>query len=507
MKSSHRSHRRRVTCLALIWLSLAQCRTAFASLDSRKGARPLLLSFLESPLFNATEVTGPQAEPLSSSSSGSAVIPSAPSMATQIYSPKRGHISCISTSTPIMASGPVPSHSAGTATLDRTRSVITGRRVLTGLTGGASFRRNRKQQQQQQWDRSSTATTRAPRTDQSTNISAWPEIRRILKKCLMRAGSGGLPGAAAGVLQVVTLMWLRTIVNYQCRYGTSIGAAASELYQQGGVLRFYRGVVFALVSNPLSRFGMAAANEGAMALTDALPRQVSVTLTTWIASLFAGLWRVMLTPLDTCKTVLQVEGPKGFASLMKKVWGGDLVCLYQGAMAAAAATAVGYFPWFLTFNYLNGRVRKPSAMAWMLLRNAAIGLASSVTSDVCSNSIRVLKTTKQAAAAYDAKVTYRGAAALVIEKDGFLGLFGRGLSTRILANGLQSMLFTVVWRYLHDKYVVPTQKAADLREEKNLGIGGATGNSSRRRARGQQGALSAAARRIGRDEGGGGLRR
>lgn len=104
----------------------------------------------------------------------------------------------------------------------------------------------------------------------------------------------------------------------------------------------------------------------------------------------------------------------------RQVWGGNLVCLYQGAMAAAAATAVGYFPWFLTFNYLNGRVRKPSAMAWMLLRNAAIGLASSVSSDVCSNSIRVLKTTKQAAAAYDAKVTYRGAAALVIDKDGIL---------------------------------------------------------------------------------------
>lgn len=50
-----------------------------------------------------------------------------------------------------------------------------------------------------------------------------------------------------------------------------------------------------------------------------LPQQVSVTFTTWIASLFAGVWRVMLTPLDTCKTVLQVEGPKGFASLMKKV--------------------------------------------------------------------------------------------------------------------------------------------------------------------------------------------
>lgn len=44
-----------------------------------------------------------------------------------------------------------------------------------------------------------------------------------------------------------------------------------------------------------------------------------MTFTTWVASLFAGVWRVVLTPLDTCKTVLQVEGPKGFASLMKKV--------------------------------------------------------------------------------------------------------------------------------------------------------------------------------------------
>ena len=89
-------------------------------------------------------------------------------------------------------------------------------------------------------------------------------------------------------------------------------------------------------------------------------------------------------------------------------------------MAAAAATAVGYFPWFLTFNYLNAKLRKPTAMARMLVRNAGIGLAASISSDVCSNSIRVLKTTKQAAAAYEAKVTYRQAANLVIEADGWL---------------------------------------------------------------------------------------
>lgn len=162
-------------------------------------------------------------------------------------------------------------------------------------------------------------TTNSSTSSSTSSSSPWPEVRRVLRRCLSRAGSGGLPGAAAGVLQVLMLMWMRTVINYQYRYGASLGAAISELYRQGGVLRFYQGVSFALVSNPLSRFGMAAANEGAMALRDALPWPMSVAFTTWLASLLAGAWRMMLTPLDTCKTVLQVEGSKGFALLMAKV--------------------------------------------------------------------------------------------------------------------------------------------------------------------------------------------
>ena len=37
---------------------------------------------------------------------------------------------------------------------------------------------------------------------------------------------------------------------------------------------------------------------------------------------------------------------------------------------------------------------------------------------------------------------------MVIGASGVQGLLFRGLSTRILVNGLQSMLFTVVWRYI-----------------------------------------------------------
>lgn len=89
-------------------------------------------------------------------------------------------------------------------------------------------------------------------------------------------------------------------------------------------------------------------------------------------------------------------------------------------MAASAATATGYFPWFLVFNNLNARIRIPSAMSARLLRNAGIGLAASIAADLCTNWIRVLKTTKQSnAGSSNAGVSYRDLAAQVIEDDGW----------------------------------------------------------------------------------------
>ena len=34
--------------------------------------------------------------------------------------------------------------------------------------------------------------------------------------------------------------------------------------------------------------------------------------------------------------------------------------------------------------------------------------------------------------------------------DGLLGLFLRGLGTKILSNGVQAMLITVMWRYIQE---------------------------------------------------------
>lgn len=39
---------------------------------------------------------------------------------------------------------------------------------------------------------------------------------------------------------------------------------------------------------------------------------------------------------------------------------------------------------------------------------------------------------------------------LVVRDDGVSGLLGRGLTTRILSNGLQGLLFSILWKLFLD---------------------------------------------------------
>jgi hypothetical protein len=141
--------------------------------------------------------------------------------------------------------------------------------------------------------------------------------------------------------------------------------------------------------------------------------------------------------------------------------------LFKGALAAAAATAVGHFPWFLTYNFLNEQLPEISASDDLLLslaRSAFLGFSASCVSDICSNSLRVIKTTKQTAqlvmqdpnnddsgdkssSKKKATPSYGEIVKEILEKDGYQGLFGRGLQTRLIANSIQGAAFSVLWRY------------------------------------------------------------
>ena len=47
-------------------------------------------------------------------------------------------------------------------------------------------------------------------------------------------------------------------------------------------------------------------------------------------------------------------------------------------------------------------------------------------------------------------IRYVDAAKEIVQVDGWKGLFGRGLSTRLLTNGLQGMFFSVIWKSLEE---------------------------------------------------------
>jgi len=107
------------------------------------------------------------------------------------------------------------------------------------------------------------------------------------------------------------------------------------------------------------------------------------------------------------------------------------------------ATWVGHYPWFYTNNQLRASLPDFNFTYGKYVRNAVIGFASAAVSDTCSNSLRVLKTTRQTALV---PVSYADAAKEIVAKEGLVGLFGRGLKTRIITNGVQGALFTIGWR-------------------------------------------------------------
>ncbi|KAK9808597.1 hypothetical protein WJX72_000238 [[Myrmecia] bisecta] len=274
-------------------------------------------------------------------------------------------------------------------------------------------------------------------------------LGEVLKRAGKRALGGGIPGAAAMGIQVLSLMWLRTTVNYQYRYGTTTTHAFKTLYSQGGIPRFYRGLGPALLQAPLSRFGDTAANAGTLSLLESYEstKKLPVPVKTLAASAASAAFRIFLMPIDATKTIMQVEGQGGFGKLRAKVTKSGPRVLYHGALAASAATFVGHYPWFLTYNYLNETLPQYDDLKRKLLRSAFIGFSASAISDTVSNSIRVIKTSKQAAT--DA-VTYPQVTREILEKEGLMGLLGRGLKTKIIANGAQGMLFTVLWRLGQD---------------------------------------------------------
>jgi len=172
---------------------------------------------------------------------------------------------------------------------------------------------------------------------------------------------------------------------------------------------------------------------------------LNVAYKTATASVAAALFRIFLMPVDTVKTTMQVTGK--FSNVVSKVKVEGVTALYHGSLAAASATFVGHYPWFFTYNLLSEKIPKQDDPLKELGRRALLGFCSSAVSDTCSNSIRVVKVYKQSS---EEALTYPQVVQRVLKESGIKGLMFRGLETKILANGLQGILFSVMWKHFEE---------------------------------------------------------
>lgn len=269
---------------------------------------------------------------------------------------------------------------------------------------------------------------------------------KLFEKSFNRAINGGGAGFAAMTFQVTSLMWLRTIVNHQYKNGGTFNTSFKGLYKEGGFVRFYRGYPFALMMAPISRFGDTAMNVGIITLLE--DSNMSATSKTFIGSCGASLWRMVIMPIDTCKTSMQVNGKEGMKILSKNIKKNGYKVIYNGSLASCSSTLVGHFPWFYTYNYLNEKIPKKKDTIENLGRSAIIGFSSSSISDICSNSFRVIKTNRQTS---NYNTSYTTLIKNIIKSDGIFGFMTRGLGTKIITNGIQGMCFTVMFDYLRKK--------------------------------------------------------
>lgn len=268
----------------------------------------------------------------------------------------------------------------------------------------------------------------------------------ILEKSYKKAINGGAAGFMAMSFQVTSLMWLRTIVNHQYRTGYTFKSTYNTLMKEGGIIRFYRGYPYAMMLAPLSRFGDTAMNIGVMTMLE--DKDLSLSTKTFLGSCGASLWRISIMPFDTCKTSMQVNGSNGMKILRDKIRVNGYGTLYHGSLAAAGSTLVGHFPWFFTYNYLNTTIPKQDSNLKNLGRSAFIGFMSSSLSDITSNAFRVIKTNRQT---NKDNIGYIKLTKDIIKKDSLIGLFTRGLKTKIITNGIQGMCFTIMFDYLKNK--------------------------------------------------------
>jgi len=250
-------------------------------------------------------------------------------------------------------------------------------------------------------------------------------------------------GATSGIIQVSSLLWLRTINNYQYRYGTDISTTFKTLYNSGGVLRFYKGYIPSLIVASNCKF--AELNGYYYSKHNNFSEKEQLLFISTISS----LTKLSLVPIDTLDVVLQVEGKKGINILKTKIKKNGYNVLYYGATPWILNNFIGTYIWFNVHNYLDFKYKDEYKNGVKFnVKNGLIGLVSSLSSDIVTNPLRILKINKQA---NSTSISYMSTIKDIHQTKNYSEFFLRGLKTRMIIHGIQNVAFVIIWKNL-EKY-------------------------------------------------------
>ena len=247
-------------------------------------------------------------------------------------------------------------------------------------------------------------------------------------------------GSTAGIIQLTSLFWLKTLTKHQYRHGTPLHTSAYQLYKEKDIFRFYRGYLPNLVKVSFGKFGDAALytyfHQPAFSNLSNEQRSIYVSLSSSIV-------KFNLMPLDTYTNMYQVRGKEGATVMKQKIKKDGIKVLYNGSTAYFLSNFIGNASWFYTLDFLNGKFYKSFQKKDDTKKNMLIGFGCSTVSDLLTNPIRILKTYKQS---NKENITYFQALKEIRESKGLVNFYFRGLGTKIILNGINSGIFLVLWK-------------------------------------------------------------
>jgi hypothetical protein len=282
-----------------------------------------------------------------------------------------------------------------------------------------------------------------------------------VKGALHKGMLGGLAGIGAGIVQVMCLNWLKTAMNWQYYHGGSLKDAFRSLWLEGGIGRFYQGAGFAFVQVPVAHFGSTFVQAGIVGLVSSSGHIVHGMQATMLVAIMGAFWRILIAPLDTLKTTWQVHGTSAKKMFDRRLHVSGPSELWSGASALFFCQLMAKLPWWGVYNIIMQSWSQPSSPAMSMLRNGIAGMLAQMASDVATNSIRVLKVRRQATVEGQG---YAADAEEIVNEEGVMGLFLRGLSGRIILGSLNGALFAVLWNLImgamnHEVWALPEAPA------------------------------------------------